>query len=129
MGITVKPIIAVVDDDLRILESLESLLESAGYTVRAFRDANELLAISNLEKIDCLICDICMPGVGGLELRRQIKIVLPNLPIILITGRYDLAEQLSGDSQQNMILFRKPFDGPTILSAVRESLQGSTRIK
>jgi len=127
MGITAKPIIAVVDDDFRVQESLESLLESAGYEVRLFRHANAFLEIQDLEQIDCLIADICMPGIDGLELRRRIEIVQPNLPMILITGCYDMAERL-GNTQQNTIVFRKPFDGPRFLAAVRTSLRGSSRI-
>src|SRR5262245_34415545 len=65
-----KPVIAIVDDDPRVLESIEELLESAGHTARTFLSAEALLNSQSLAEIDCLITDIGMPGLGGFELRQ-----------------------------------------------------------
>jgi FixJ family two-component response regulator len=113
--------VAVVDDDQRVIESLENLLESAGYAIRAFSSGPALLASEELWNIDCLITDIGMPGMDGFDLQRLVGERLPDLPVILITGRHELAElaQARGTS-----FFRKPFDGQALLAAIGEALTG-----
>src|SRR5260370_33690902 len=80
-------VVAVVDDDPRILESLESLLESAGHAVRLFTSATALLEQCGFAGIDCLISDIGMPCIDGFELQRLAHAARPELPVVLITGR------------------------------------------
>lgn len=116
-------IIAVVDDDHRLLESLEDLLESAGYTVRPFRSARALLDDRRtLAEIDCLIADIGMPFIDGFELERLAKRSRPELPVILITGRHEIADQQRAIAQGNRF-FRKPFDGQALLAAISQALR------
>jgi FixJ family two-component response regulator len=115
--------IAIVDDDLRVLEALENLLESAGHSVRLFQSAEDFLAGHSLSEIDCLIADIGMPTVDGFELQRLAKAARPELPIILVTGRHELAQRAS--EQRNQWLFEKPFDGPAMLAAVTQALGAS----
>ena len=81
-------IVAVVDDDTRVLESLEDLLESAGHTVLAFGSGQALLDNDAFSTIDCLIADIGMPQLDGFELQRLARARRPELPIIFITGRH-----------------------------------------
>ena len=81
-----KRTIAVIDDDPRVLESLENLLESAGYSVRRFSSARALID-DGLSDIGCLITDIGMPAVDGFELHDLVKKVRPDLPVFLITGQ------------------------------------------
>lgn len=111
-------LIAVVDDDQRSLESIESLLESAGYSVRVFGSATSLIESDGLAKIDCLISDIGMPLMSGFELLRAAKILRPRLPVILITGRIELIEQ-SHANPGHCAIFQKPFDGHELLATVR----------
>jgi FixJ family two-component response regulator len=117
-------VVAVVDDDPRVLESLENLLQSAGYTVQTHGSAGSLL-VGGVEGIDCLITDIGMPGMDGLELRDQVRLVRPGLPVFLISGRLDLANvrrlERGGDSE----FFSKPFDGRALLLAVDKVLRGA----
>ena len=113
--------IAVVDDDPRILESLENLFESAGYGVRKFSSAKSLID-AGLSDVGCLISDIGMPSVDGFELHDLVKKVRPDLPVFLITGR-----DVAGDQRRALVngasgFFRKPFDGPALLSAVGNAL-------
>jgi FixJ family two-component response regulator len=124
-----KYIVAVVDDDPRILESLESLLTSAGHAVRLFPSAEACLENDDLAKIDCLISDIGMPGIDGFELQRLVKMARPDLPVILITGRHDVTDHIGAMSQESRVLFRKPFNVRDLLAAVAASLQGSARVK
>jgi FixJ family two-component response regulator len=117
-----KRMIAVVDDDPRLLESLENLFESAGYLVRTFSSAKALID-AGLSNIGCLITDIGMPAVDGFELHDLVKKVRPDLPVFLITGR-----DVVGDQQRALVkgingLFRKPFDGPALLAAVGDAVR------
>ena len=116
-----KPVVAIVDDDQRLLESLEDLLESAGHAVRTFSSARTLLDSSVLPEIDCLISDIGMPGMDGFELKRVMRERRPDLPVILITGRHEIAEL--PQAQRNWF-FRKPFDGQALLAAIGDALTG-----
>ena len=113
-------IIAVVDDDQRILESLKNLLESADHAVRPFVSATALLVSGCLPEIDCLISDIGMPGMDGFELLRAVQAVRPELPVILITGRDDLLGQVSPVDLGQYRLFKKPFDSEELLTAISD---------
>jgi FixJ family two-component response regulator len=113
--------IAVVDDDPRLLESLENLFESAGYVVRTFASAKALID-AGLSDIGCIITDIGMPGVGGFELHDLVKTVRPDLPVFLITGRHEIGDEQRASAKGIRGFFRKPFDGPTLLAAVGDAV-------
>ena len=114
-----KPVVAVVDDDPRVLESLQELLESAGYVARAFLSARLLLA-HGLSGVDVLITDIGMPGMDGFELRDVVKKARPDMPVFMITGGHDIADE---DGAQGVsAFFRKPFDAQALLAAIADAL-------
>lgn len=117
-----KPTIAVVDDDPRIIESLEELLESAGYAIRTFLSPKALIDAGTAD-IDCLITDIGMPAMDGFELRKLIKKERPDLPVFLITGRYEIGDQQRATETDINGFFRKPFDGQALLAAVGDALR------
>jgi FixJ family two-component response regulator len=116
-----KRTIAVVDDDARLLESLENLFESAGYTVRTFASARALLD-AGLGDLDCLITDIGMPGIDGFQLRAAVGRTHPDLPVFLVTGRHEFETQRPAEVAAASGLFRKPLDGQLLLAAVERSL-------
>ena len=118
-------IIAVVDDDRRILESLRNLLESADHGVRLFASATALLESGCLAEIDCLISDIGMPVVDGFELLRLVHAARPALPIILITGRLDMLNRLPSTGPRHYRLLNKPLDAQELLTAVSDALRNS----
>jgi FixJ family two-component response regulator len=118
-----RSIIAVVDDDLRILGSLEILLESADYEVRLFSSATALLESAGLQEIDCLISDVGMPVMDGFELARAVQAGRPKLPVILITGRPDLLHRSPLEWPRHCRVFKKPFNGQELLEAVGEALR------
>jgi FixJ family two-component response regulator len=122
----VPRVVAVVDDDPRILESLQELLESAGYEVRLHSSGDALLA-SGVSNISCLITDIGMPMMDGFELRDRVRGLRPELPVFLISGRGDLRHDAQADGQGGTAFFRKPFDGPALLTAIDSALQGGNR--
>ncbi|KQY22505.1 response regulator [Rhizobium sp. Root482] len=114
------PVVAIVDDDPIVLGSLEELLESAGYAVRSF-SAGGLLLASGLSGVDVLITDIGLPGIDGFELRDVVKEKYPELPVFLITGRHEIADQ--SRAQRADGFFRKPCDGQALLTAVGDVLR------
>lgn len=117
-----KYMISVVDDDPRLVESLSDLLESEGYVVRSFRSAQAFLADSiAMSEADCVIADIGMPHIDGFELERLTRLARPELPVILITGRHEIADQQRAIAQGSRF-FRKPFDGQALLGAIGQAL-------
>jgi FixJ family two-component response regulator len=114
-----KRTIAVVDDDVRLLESLENLLESAGYAVRTFSSPKALLA-AGMSDIDCLITDIGMPEMDGFQLRDAVGKTRPDLPILMVTGRHEIADH-PGKAALATTLFRKPIDSQLLLAAVEKT--------
>jgi FixJ family two-component response regulator len=114
-------VVAVVDDDHRTLESLADLLEAAGYDVRLYSSATALCGHGGLSDLDCLISDIGMPDMTGIELRRLALSERPELPVILITGRPEVRAQYASIIERDRY-FEKPFDGQQLLSAVRAAL-------
>jgi FixJ family two-component response regulator len=116
-------VIGVVDDDQGVLKSLEQLLESADHAVRLFASAPALLASSCLAEIDCLISDIDMPVMDGFELLRVVHAARPELPIILITGQPEMLNRLPPISRRHYRLFKKPFNGQELLTAVSDAVR------
>jgi FixJ family two-component response regulator len=114
-----KPVVAIVDDDPRVLASLVELLESAGYEIRSFISGEALLA-SGLKGVDVLITDIGMPGPDGFELRDLARRENPQLPVFLITGRHEITDRDRASGIGGFL--RKPFDGHALLAAVRDAL-------
>jgi len=118
---TSAAMVAVIDDERPVLESLADLLESAGYAVCAFQSAREFLASNILPSITCLICDIRMPGMDGWELQSLVHARRPNLPVVLITGHDEPNDRFARIQQGRggaLLLFRKPFDAQQLLVAI-----------
>jgi FixJ family two-component response regulator len=120
-----RSVIAVVDDDPGMLQSIESLLTSADYEVRLFSTATGFLESGGLPEIDCLISDVAMPFMDGSELTRAVQAARPALPVILVTGRPDLLHRSRVDPSGHCRVFKKPFDGQELLTAVALMLRTS----
>lgn len=116
-----RSIVAVIDDDARVLQSLECLLEAAGHSARTFATAGEFLHYVEESSVDCLISDISMPVISGLDLRRLLRDSRPDLPVILMTGRHELWGVACGDVGA-LPTFLKPFDSGKLLAAVGAAL-------
>jgi DNA-binding NtrC family response regulator len=114
--------IVVVDDDQRILKSLASLLESADHEVRLFASAAALIESGCLPAIDCLISDIDMPVMDGLELLRVVRAARPELPIIVITGYPEMLNRFPSSDPRHYRVFKKPFNGQELLTAISDVL-------
>jgi FixJ family two-component response regulator len=119
-------VVAVVDDDPRALESLADLLEAAGYDVRLYSSASAICECGGLRDVDCLISDIGLPSMDGIELRRVARLERPELPVILVTGHPQLQAQYASVMEPGRY-FEKPFDGPLLLAAVGTAVR--TRVR
>ena len=114
-----EALVAIVDDDSRMLASLENLLESAGFRTRAFLSGHAFLQSGTLTSICCLISDIYMPNMTGWELEERVHRERPELPIVLISGNDEafLKAPVDGDGHRRVLL-RKPLDTQKLLAAV-----------
>ena len=123
MNIEERPyIIAMVDDDQRVLESLGNLLESAGYSVCLFDSAEAFLQADAVNEIDVLISDIRMRVLDGIDLQQRVGVKRPQLPVILITAHSDV--DAAGIAQpNNRGVFRKPVDAAELIKAIESALK------
>ena len=122
-----KPVVAAVDDDCRVRESIESLVASAGYIPLVFASAEEFLQSGASATAVCLITDVRMPGIDGLELQRLVRLQHPPLPVIFITAHYDDEIQQRALSQGAVGFLHKPFDAADLLSAIELSVKRFSR--
>jgi FixJ family two-component response regulator len=117
-----RHIVAAVDDDFRVRESIESLVASAGHTPLVFASAEEFLQSEAPSSAICLITDVRMPGIDGLELQRRVRLQYPRLPVILITAHYDNEIRQRALNQGAAGFLYKPFDAADLLSAIELAL-------
>lgn len=111
-------LIAVIDDDSRVLDSLRGLLESVGYSTAVFSSAEAFLESGCASDCRCVIADIGLPGMNGIALRRHLSVEQANLPIILITAQRDSVVLKEIDTSDSLRFFEKPFDTARLISAV-----------
>jgi FixJ family two-component response regulator len=121
-----KPIVAVVDDDPRIRESLESLIASAGLTACVFSRAEDFLRGGHLAAAGCLITDVRMPGMDGVALQRRVRSLRPELPVIFITAHHDDELERRALAEGAACFLRKPFDARELLRATRKALSSTS---
>jgi len=117
-----KPLISVVDDDESMREAMRGLMKSLGYTAEAFASAEEFLNSRKVRRTSCLIADVQMPGMTGLELYRHLVASGRTIPTILITAYPDdrVRERALGDGV--VCYLTKPFDENDLLTCIRSSL-------
>ena len=115
-----EPLIAVVDDDISVRESLESLIRSAGMAVTVFASAEQFLNSRNGRKADCLILDVRLPGMSGFELQHHMVDHNCRVPVIFMTGHgYDERLRSEASSAWTVAYLTKPFTEDELLDALR----------
>jgi FixJ family two-component response regulator len=117
------PLVSVVDDDISVRRSLGRLIRSARLDVSVFASAEEFLASDHPRKVDCLILDVGLPGMSGVELHRHLLASMCNVPVIFITGNVDDRTRSEAASDWTVAYFRKPFCGDELLEAVHTALK------
>lgn len=115
-------VVVAVDDDFRVRESIESLVESAGYSSQLFSTAEDFLRSGKLAVAACVITDVRMPGMDGLELQRRIRIERPKLPVIFISARDDSEIRKTALNEGAVDFLQKPFDAADLLEKIRVAL-------
>jgi FixJ family two-component response regulator len=118
-------LIAVVDDDEAIREATESLIRSVGFKAVVFPSAEDFLRSSHLQDTACLIVDVRMPGMSGLELQRQLATANYAIPIIFITAHGDADMRARALRAGAVAFLDKPFSDEVLLGAVQAALQSS----
>jgi len=124
-----KQIVAAVDDDFRVRESIESLVDSAGYTPLVFASAEEFLNSGALAVTVCLITDVRMPGIDGIELQRRVRLQRPELPVIFISAHYDEETRRRALEQGAAGFLYKPFDAADLLGTIKPALNKPSGIE
>jgi FixJ family two-component response regulator len=115
-------LISVVDDDDSVRESLQGLFRSLGFAVEVFALAEEFLNSDQLRKTDCLILDVRMPGMNGLELQRRLADSRSGIPVIFITSHEDEMARLQALKDGAVDYLLKPFSEEALLNAIQAAL-------
>jgi len=119
--------IAIVDDDPSVREGLRSLLRSAGWRVETFASAQEFLARPGTEAPCCLVLDLQLPGLSGLDLQKRMAEVELEIPIVFLTGHGDIPASVQAMKAGAVEFLTKPFDEEELLQAIREALERDRR--
>jgi FixJ family two-component response regulator len=122
---TAAPIVFIVDDDISVRESLELLIRYEGWQPETFASAQDFLDHPRTLVPSCLVLDISLPGLNGLELQKQVAAERAEMPIIFITGHRDVPMTVQAMKAGAAEFLTKPFDDEALLSAVRQALERS----
>jgi FixJ family two-component response regulator len=117
-------LVAIVDDDRSVQSALKDLMESAGLSARCFGSAEEFLESDQRNQTACLVTDIRMPGMSGLELQAKLKAEGSRIPMIFITAHDDAKMKLQAMKAGAIEFLSKPFDDEVLLEKVRAALKG-----
>jgi FixJ family two-component response regulator len=124
----VTPMVFVVDDDISVRESLAGLVQYAGWQVKTFASAGEFLALPAVRTPSCLVLDISLPDLNGLDLQRRIAIDRIDMPIIFITGHGDIPTTVRAMKAGALEFLVKPLRQELVLAAMHTALARSTML-
>jgi FixJ family two-component response regulator len=119
------PIVFVVDDDVSVRESLELLIRCEGWQPETFASAQDFLARPRVPAPSCMILDVSLPGLNGLDLQKRIAIDRIEMPIIFITGHGDVPMTVQAMKAGAVEFLTKPFSDEVLLNAIRDALDRS----
>jgi RNA polymerase sigma factor (sigma-70 family) len=117
------PIVFVIDDDPSIREAIKSLIRSVGMRVETFASAREFMASSRPDAPACLVLDVRMPGLSGLDLQRELSETGRTLPIIFITGHGDIPMSVRAMKAGAVEFLTKPFRDQDLLDAISQAIE------
>jgi FixJ family two-component response regulator len=116
------PVISIVDDDESVREAIESLMKSVGYIAKVFPSAGDFLRSGHLNDTGCLILDVQMPGMSGLELQNRLVASKSRVPIIFISAHSDAEARARALEAGAVGFLQKPFSEDALLNAINSSL-------
>jgi len=121
----VKPKVFVVDDDLSVRESLEGLISTEGWDTVIFASAQEFLSHPRMAVPSCLVLDVSLPGISGLDLQKRLNTDGINIPIIFITGHGDIPMTVRAMKAGAIEFLTKPFSHAELFSAIAKAIERS----
>jgi FixJ family two-component response regulator len=119
------PVVFVVDDDVSVRESLESLIRCSGWKPETFASAQAFLSRPKSDVPSCLVLDVSLPDLNGLDLQKRIAADRVEMPIIFITGYGDVPMTVRAMKAGAVEFLTKPFDDETLLAAIRNAIERS----
>jgi FixJ family two-component response regulator len=119
------PIVFVVDDDISVRESLQLLIQCEGWHPETFASAQEFLDNPRVLIPSCLVLDVSLPGLNGLDLQKRVAVERPDMPIIFITGYGDVPMTVQAMKAGAVEFLTKPFSDDVLLSAIRNAIERS----
>ncbi len=122
-----RPIVFIIDDDASVRKSLSRLLRSAGFEVEVFASANLFLEREHYDGIGCIVLDVRMPGISGIDLQDELSKADYSMPIIFITGHGNIPMGVQAMKKGAVDFLAKPFDDEELLQAVREAIEKDTQ--
>jgi FixJ family two-component response regulator len=124
-----NPTIFIIDDDASVRKSLSRLLRSAGYTTEAFASAEEFLARDHYGGIGCLLLDVQMPGLSGMDLQKELNKADYHMPIIFITGHGDIPMSVEAMKDGALDFLTKPFHDKELLQVIEKAIEKDTYVR
>jgi len=121
----VTPIVFVVDDDISVRESLQLLIQYEGWQPETFASAQEFLDRPRSLVPSCLVLDVSLPGLNGLDLQKRVAVERPDMPIIFITGYGDVPTTVKAMKAGAVEFLTKPFSDEALLNAIRQAIERS----
>ncbi len=120
---TLDATVFAIDDDASVRKSLSRLLRSAGYTSEAFSSAEEFLRREHFDGVGCILLDVRMPGLSGMDLQEELNKADYHMPIVFITGHGDIPMTVEAMKKGAVDFLTKPFDDKELLHAVRAAIE------
>lgn len=124
----ISPVVFVVDDDISVRESLQALLHLEGLEVETFGSAQEFLAHRRRSAPSCVVLDVSLPDLNGLDLQKQISVQQQEMPIIFVTGHGDIPMTVRAMKAGAVEFLTKPFADHVLLNAIRNAVNRSAEI-
>jgi FixJ family two-component response regulator len=122
------PVVYVVDDDVSVRESLELLIRNAGWRAELFESAQQFLSCPKVTVPSCLVLDVNLPGLNGLDLQKQVAADRADMPIIFITGYGDVPTTVRAMKAGAVEFLTKPFGDDVLLNAIEHALERSRAV-
>ena len=118
-----KPTVFLIDDDASIRRSLSRLLRSAGYTSETFSSAEEFLRRGHFDGVGCILLDVKMPGLSGMDLQEELNKADYHMPIVFVTGHGDIPMTVEAMKKGAVDFLTKPFDDEELLHALKAAIK------
>lgn len=118
---TIKPAIAVIDDDPGILKGLKRLLDARGFTTKVFQSGEEFLQSDDVDRMACVVLDIHMDGMSGIETRRALSVRGSRIPVIFMTALENATVRREAIEAGCAAFLSKPFSGQVLIEAIQSA--------